>query len=138
MSEQKDVVRRFHEYTEAAESEKLVPLIAKDFVMYAPGMTDPLPFAQAMQIGNSFLAAFPDARSSLEEQIEEGDVVITRGVYHGTNSGSFMGMPATGRTVAVPWLSLDRLRNGQILEHRFIMDAQIMMQQLGVSTAAAA
>jgi predicted ester cyclase len=134
MTRAKEIVRQFHEFTETANKDRLMPLIADDFQMFGPGMLEPLPFAQAIEVGGTFLAAFPGARSSLEEQVEEGDLVVTRGVYRGTNSGPFMGIPATGLQVAVPWVSIDRVRDGRIVEHRFLMDMQVMMQQLGMSS----
>jgi predicted ester cyclase len=77
-----------------------------------------------------FINAFPDGRSTIEEMVAQDNVVATRGFYQGTHRGEFMGMPATGRRVEVPWISFDRIINGKLAEHRFLMDIQVMMQQL--------
>src|SRR5580704_18758764 len=46
-------------------------------------------------------AGFPDIHWTIEEQIEEGDKVVTRFTWTGTHGGNFMGVPASGRKVSV-------------------------------------
>ncbi|HYY17853.1 MAG TPA: ester cyclase [Streptosporangiaceae bacterium] len=58
--------------------------------------------------------------------------------WTGTQRGPFMGIPATGRTVAVESGMLDRYRDGQLTESRIIMDVAGMLIQLGVIAAPAA
>ncbi len=77
-------------------------------------------------------AAFPDMHWSIEEQIAEGDKVLTRFEWTGTHRGEFFGVPATGRPVKVWGMVIDRLEEGRIKETRIIMDALGMMMQLGV------
>jgi predicted ester cyclase len=102
--------------------------------MNALGSLQPLTAEQGMQMGRMFINAFPDGRSTIEEQIVQGDRVATRGTYRGTHQGDFMGMPATGKRIEVPWLSMDKIAGGKLVEHRFLMDTQVMMQQLGVAS----
>ena len=45
--------------------------------------------------------AFPDQRWVVEEQITEGDKVVSRFTMYGTHRADFMGIPATGRSIAV-------------------------------------
>ena len=77
-------------------------------------------------------AAFPDLYFSVEEQIAEGDKVLTRFEWTGTHQGEFLGVPATGRPVRVWGMVIDRLQDGRIKDTRIIMDALGMMVQLGV------
>src|SRR5271155_2034881 len=42
-------------------------------------------------------SAFPDLHFSVEEQITEGDKVLTRFEWTGTHQGAFIGIPPTGR-----------------------------------------
>src|SRR5947209_19045224 len=41
--------------------------------------------------------AFPDLHYTLDDAIAEGDKVVGRVTVTGTNTGPFMGMPATGK-----------------------------------------
>jgi steroid delta-isomerase-like uncharacterized protein len=76
--------------------------------------------------------AFPDIHYSTEEQIAEGEKVLTRFEWTGTHRAEFLGVPATGRAVKVWGMVLDRLEDGRIKETRIIMDPLGMMIQLGV------
>jgi predicted ester cyclase len=41
--------------------------------------------------------AFPDIHFSIESQVAEGDLVVTRWSWRGTHQGTFLGIAATGR-----------------------------------------
>ncbi len=75
---------------------------------------------------------FPDMHWSVEEQIAEGDKVLTRFEWTGTHRGEFLGVPATGRPVKVWGTVIDRLQGGKIKETRILLDALGLMMQLGV------
>lgn len=76
-------------------------------------------------------AAFPDMHWTIEEQITEGDKVVTRFEWTGTHRAEFFGVPATGRPVKVWGIVIDRLDGGKIKDTRIIMDALGLMMQLG-------
>ncbi len=77
-------------------------------------------------------AAFPDMHWSIEEQMADGDRVLTRFEWTGTHRGEFLGVPATGRPVKVWGTVIDRFQDGKIKDTRLIMDALGLMVQLGV------
>ena len=77
-------------------------------------------------------AAFPDMHWTIEEQIAEGEKVLTRFEWTGTHQGPFAGVPATGRPVKVWGMVVDRLVNGKIKDTRILMDTIGLMGQLGV------
>ncbi len=77
-------------------------------------------------------AAFPDMHWSVQEQIAEGDKVLSRYEWTGTHQGTFLGVPATERPVTVWGMVIDRFEGGKIKETRIIMDTLGLMTQLGV------
>jgi steroid delta-isomerase-like uncharacterized protein len=77
-------------------------------------------------------AAFPDMHWKVEEQIAEGQKVMTRFEWTGTHRGPFLGIPATGRPVKVWGMVVDRFEGDKIQNTRIIMDTIGMMMQLGV------
>ncbi len=77
-------------------------------------------------------AAFPDLTVTAEEMIAEGDKVAVRTVVRGTNSGEFMGMPATGKQVTMTGIEILRIADGKVVERWGELDMMGMMQQLGV------
>jgi steroid delta-isomerase-like uncharacterized protein len=81
--------------------------------------------------------AFPDMHWTVEEQIAEGDRVMTRFEWTGTQRGDFLGVPATGRSVKVWGMVVDRLEDSRITDTRILMDALGLMMQLGAIGAPA-
>lgn len=79
----------------------------------------------------SMRAGFPDLDFSIKEQITEGDKVASRFEWTGTHHGAFLGVPATGKSVRVWGVVIDRLQEGRIKETRIIMDTLGLMMQLG-------
>jgi steroid delta-isomerase-like uncharacterized protein len=77
-------------------------------------------------------AAFPDMHWTIEEQIAEGDKVLTRFEWTGTHGGPFLGVAATHRPVKVWGMVLDRFEGEKIKATRIIMDTLGLMVQLGV------
>lgn len=80
-----------------------------------------------------FRAAFPDIRVDLDDVIQQGDRVASRGVFTGTHQGDFMGIPATGRSVRVQFIDIWRIEDGKFAENWVQMDMLGLMQQLGVA-----
>ncbi len=81
---------------------------------------------------SAFHAAFPDGRLSIDQMIAEGDTVATRLTFRGTHTGDFLGIPPTGKQVAVPALDMARYADGKLVEHWGGPDQMSLMQQLGV------
>ena len=109
-------------------------VFAADCVIHINGSPDPnLSVAGFKQMMTGLLAAFPDLRLSIEDQIVAGDKVATRWVAEGTNSAPFGNVPATGRRVRVDGLILDRVADGRVVERWELWDQAGMMQQLGLA-----
>ena len=79
-----------------------------------------------------FRTAFPDLQLSVEDQVAEGDKVVTRYTGRGTHQGELMGIPPTGNEVVVSGTIMSRVSGGRIEEEWNNFDALGMMQQLGV------
>jgi predicted ester cyclase len=81
-------------------------------------------------------AAIPDLTSTLEDQVAEGDRVVSRWLGSGTNTGPLR-LPSgtiepTGRQVAFGEIRIDRFEGGLIVESWFIPDRLSLWQQLGI------
>src|SRR4051812_420085 len=50
----------------------------------------------------AFYAGFPDAMHHIEEVFATDNEIAVRFVIHGTHSGNFFGIPATGRQITTP------------------------------------
>jgi steroid delta-isomerase-like uncharacterized protein len=85
----------------------------------------------AKEFAMMYRNAFPDVQLSIEDQIAEGDKVVTRWIGSGTHLGELMGIAPTGNQVRVAGMTISRIEEGKIAEEWEIYDALGMMQQLG-------
>ena len=79
--------------------------------------------------------AFPDVHFTLHELVAEGDKVVAHWSYKATNTGSFLGMPATQKHVTDQGINMFRIEDGRIVEMWMSGDSLGLLQQLGVLPA---
>ena len=130
----KTVSRRFFEEVFGkGELNLLDELITTDHVNSGPGSIPGLPTGPegTKQLVTLYRNAFPDVHFTIDEQIAEGDKVVTRWSAQGTHQGELAGLPATGKSSTVTGIAVDRLVNGKIAESWGIFDEFGLMQQLG-------
>jgi steroid delta-isomerase-like uncharacterized protein len=135
MSEQnKTIVRNFvSDVWNKGNFAAVTGYFAADFADHSPVMPNqPQGAAGARQVFESFKAAFPDLNFTIEEMLAEGDKVVWRWRSTGTNSGSMMGMPPTGKSATVTGIEIYRITGGKIAERWGNLDQLGMLQQLGV------
>ncbi len=132
--ENKVITRRFLEEIFAGGNLELVDeLFAPNFVLHDPSVLQEVRGLEALkQYITMYRTANPDTRFAGEDQIAEGDRVVTRWTGQGTHQGELMGIPPTGARVTVTGISIDRIAGGRIEETWVSYDALGMMQQLGV------
>lgn len=75
--------------------------------------------------------AFPDVKFNVEDQIAEGDKVVTRISFTATHKGEFRGIAPTSKSVTATGTSIVKIVNGKIVEGWTDWDALGLMQQLG-------
>jgi steroid delta-isomerase-like uncharacterized protein len=132
----KEVVQEFIEdVINQGRLERANDLVKEDFVEL-----DPLPGQEQGREGlkaviHALRSAFPDMRWVVREMVAEGEKVVTRFVFTGTHRGTFLGIPATGSSVEVKGVVIDRLEDDKMADSRILMDTMGLMQQLGVIPA---
>lgn len=77
------------------------------------------------------LERFPDFHLVIEDQIAEGDRVVTRVTFHGTHSAEYQGIPPSGRRVSWGGIAIDRVENGKVIEGWHQADDWALLRQLG-------
>ena len=99
--ENKALARRwFEDLFNAGNLEVADEIIAPDHVNHDPTLPDIPPGPEGQkQVVNLYRSAFTNAHISIEEQLAEGDSVVTRGTGSGTHQGEFMGVAPTGNQV---------------------------------------
>ena len=92
----------------------LAEVYADDFVMHEPD-EDIVGIEGLTQYVSMIRGAFPDLRVILEEEIAEGDKVVTRWTGQGTHHGELMGVAPTGNRVTIPGITIHRIEDGKIV-----------------------
>lgn len=87
------------------------------------------------QLAMMFRTAFPDFNVSIDDMIAEGDKIVARTTWSGTQKGEFMGIPSSGKRVSFNVIDIVRISDGKGVEHWGVMDSSALMQQLGVIPA---
>jgi predicted ester cyclase len=82
-----------------------------------------------------FRTGFPDIKVTVEDLVAEGEKVVARWTWRGTNQGEFQGMSPTGKQVTGSGISIHRFANGKFAEAWVNFDTLGMLQQLGVIPA---
>jgi steroid delta-isomerase-like uncharacterized protein len=83
------------------------------------------------QLVAHYLNAFPDARFTIDQEIQEDDTAVTRWRVQGTHKGDLPTLPATNKSFSVAGVTIARAKDGKIVEGWNIWDALGLMQQLG-------
>ena len=133
MSANKEIVRRLVNGVWADRNLAIVDeLIAPDYVGHDPTQPEPIRGPEGYkQFVGMYQAAFEDGMVTIDDEIAEGDLVVTRWTGRGTHPGELMGIAPTGKEVTVSGITISRLANGKIAEDWELMDALGMMIQLG-------
>jgi steroid delta-isomerase-like uncharacterized protein len=79
---------------------------------------------------SGFLAAFPDARFTIDEMVAERDLVVTRWHAEGTHTGPLPGLAPTGKRLHWHGMMMHRIEHGRIAEGWSVWDAQNFFRQL--------
>ena len=88
------------------------------------------------ELQQALWTALPDARIDLIRRVVGGNTVISEEVLSGTQSGPFTTpsgtVPPTGRTVRVPFCTVQEVRDGKIAAERVYFDQMDFLGQLGL------
>ena len=74
----------------------------------------------------------PDFHITIEDQIAEGDKVVTRWTFSFTHTVPFLGAAPTGKYISWTGISIYRLEGGKIVEDWDNSDALGLQRQLGL------
>src|SRR5215204_2209562 len=79
-----------------------------------------------------FRNAVPDLTYTVEDQVAEGDKVVTRYTASGTHQGEFFGVPGSGKRIEMSGIQIDRFdESGKLVEEWPEYDLLGAMQQIG-------
>jgi predicted ester cyclase len=126
----KEVVRRYNEALWSGDEGTARAFLAPDCVIHGIGGPD-----EIVDVFRTFREGIPDLSGTVDEQIAEGDKVVTRWTMQGTHSGDvpvpFGPLRGTGKPFTYTGITINRVADGKIVEDRFEADYFGLVQQLG-------
>lgn len=104
-------------------------LVAEDFV---PRTFGPMPRGrEGLREGMKRAGAgVSEPEFTIHDLIAEGDRVAARLTTTARHTGTFMGIPASGRRYSIDEIHIFRFRDGQLVEHWHAFDTASLMAQL--------
>jgi steroid delta-isomerase-like uncharacterized protein len=124
--------RTWQEILPSGDVEAMATLVDPECVNHdtPPGM--PQGFEGVKQTMLMLRVAFADQRYEVHRLIGEGETVVIECTLHGRHTGEFMGIPPTGREIALRSVHIVRYHDGREVETWALQDRLGLLQQLGV------
>jgi predicted ester cyclase len=134
--ENKEKMRRFlEEAFGQGKTEVVDELLHSDFVCYDPNSeTGEIRGADTIKGEiEYFHSAVPDLTYTVEDQVAEGDKVVSRYTVSGTHQGEFFGVAGTGNRIEMTGINIDRFddESGKLIEEWPEYDLLGAMKQIG-------
>jgi steroid delta-isomerase-like uncharacterized protein len=112
-------------------------LVAADAVNHDPATPPELRALRGPEVYrrtvSMYRAAFPDVRMTVDEVIAADDKVVLRWRSEGTHRGQLAGLAPTGARGSVTGISIDRWKDGKIVESWVEWDNLGLARQIGAA-----
>jgi steroid delta-isomerase-like uncharacterized protein len=129
--ENKQIARRFINAFLAGDTAVLEELVVKDFIDHNPQPAQKPGRWGLIETLAGWRTAFPDLEVTIQHEVAEGEFVVQHGIALGTNTGSLMGLPATGKQTRFAYMDMHHIVNGRITEIWHLEDIAGILFQLG-------
>jgi predicted ester cyclase len=131
--ENKRLVRRFYEEIDKGNLDAMDELVDENYIDHNPPPFPGLPsgrqgLKEAFKI---FWKATP-GHHEIQEQIAEGDKVVTRMTSYGKHEGDLPGAPRTGNDLKISSITIHRIANGKLVEKWAEKDVLTFLKQIGL------
>lgn len=128
----KTIVRRYYEEAKnQANFDLLQQLAMPDYLEHNPFPGQEQGLAGLRRRAEMMAQAFR-VNITVEDIFAEADKVVVRFQTHMLHQGTFMGIPATGKSATIQGIAIHRLRDGRIAERWLLVENLSLLQQLGV------
>ena len=108
-------------------------MFAPDYVLHEPTSGEVEGIEAARHFAATYREAFPDLQTTIEDQVAEGEKVVSRFSGGGTHLGDTQDFgPATGNRIQITGITIDRFADGKIVEEWTNFDALGLFQQIGL------
>ena len=128
----KNLVRRFYEEIDKGNIDVLDELVAENYIDHNPPPFSVGPGREGLkQAFKLFWEATPGYHR-IEDQIAEGDKVVTRLTSFGKHEGDLPDAPRTGNDMEMTSITIHRIADGKLAEKWSEKDMITLLKQIGV------
>jgi predicted ester cyclase len=128
----KALVKKRFEELDRGNLEVLDEVFAPDYVLHFPGADAPLGLDETKRFYGALYSALPDLTHTIEEQLAEGDKVVTRWTARGTHRGDLLGRRATELEIVFSGINIYTVVDGKLAESHVNWDVIGIAFQLGL------
>lgn len=132
VDQNKALVRRFYEEIDKGNLDAMDDLVAEDYIDHSP---PPFPLPQGREGLKEAFRLFWKSTPGyhrIEDQVAEGDKVVTRLTAIGAHEDDLPGIPKTGNKLEMTAVAIHRIADGKLAEKWSDKDNLGLLQQLGV------
>jgi steroid delta-isomerase-like uncharacterized protein len=138
MAEARELGERWFDTMKTGDTQAIAALLTDDVDFYSPGGQVDGPQEVAQFVG-AFATAVLDSEFDIRIWVESGSTAVAEGTYRGTHTGPMMTpqgeIPATGKSIDLPFVTVFEARDGKISAHRAYWDNATFSMQLGLMPA---
>ena len=132
----KSLVRRFYEEIDKGNLDAMDELVAVDYLDHSPPPFPGLaPGREGLKQGFKIFWEATPGYHQIEDQIAEGDGVVTRLLCIGKHEGDLPGAPRTGNDLKMTSITIHRIANDKLVEKWAEKDVIGFLRQIGVMPA---
>jgi predicted ester cyclase len=114
----KAIIRQYVERIEnTGDVSNIVEFISQDYTEVYEGERYPIGIQGAIDHVLGVRRVFPDLKLTIENQISEGEWIVTTYSVTGTFKDEWLGMRPTGKSITFTGVNVDRIKGGKIIEH---------------------
>jgi len=132
IEDNKALVRRFYEEIDKGNIAAMDELVAENYIDHN---LPPFPVGPGREGLKEAFKLFWEATPGyhrIEDQIAEGDKVVTRLTSFGKHTGDLPNAPATGNDMEMTSITIHRIENGRLAEKWSEKDMIRLLQQIGI------
>ncbi|MGN6476678.1 MAG: ester cyclase [Flavipsychrobacter sp.] len=130
-AQNKEIVTKVYDCLNNRNTEPLRDIIADDYA----GIRNERGYQGFLNATQPVIQAFPDVHWNIEDMIAEGDKVVVRWQWTGTNKNPFQHFAATGKAMTNTAIAIYEIRDGKIHHAWMQTDRLGFLQQLGAVDA---
>ena len=115
--ENKRLVRTYLEVFNTGAVDELAGIVSPEYSEVYEGTVHPIGLDGAKAHVRGIRAAFPDLAITVDQQLAEGEWVVSQITVRGSHLGPWLGMAPSGKKLTFTGVNVDRVVDGRIVQH---------------------